>query len=624
VILHTILGKLFRIREDAHRRSLPKGADDGYDPDEKPFLDHLEDLRVMFMKIIVTLVLAMILCFVFRNDLLAAMRMPMVWAQIGNPDALAILIDRDKYEEMGPRFEDGDMVFLESGFIGTWRKEDREAQVTWVELAEGNTVMVRSDVIAGEYIPQEPKEKPAKVVKDDPAKQEGEEKKAPKAEKVVKDEAPEAEVTDKVPNPEAPPQSGTDPGTELAVESDGETKTPEVATEPVEVAEGSHVAPAGIKPELTKEEKAAARKKAKAEKFAREQAELQQKMQKLGVSVDRLLIFETFTPYEALVLSLKLAFFAGVVMAFPLLVWYVAQFVLPGLKQAEKKVVFPSLAVGFLLFLVGATFAYRIGLPFALRFLAEFTLDAGIKPGWRIGYYIKFVTQVILVFGLCFELPVVVMAMVKMELLTFRTMRDSRSYAIVALLCIAAIFTPPDPMTLMLLGGPLILLYEICIWLAWFMERTQLKKEAAEERARSQRLAELGPADEMSEDEKRDAAAEDIARYEAGGDSHDDPHHDPDHDENGNYIGPEHDPYHDDTWDHDHHEDDPHHYSGAAGMVDINHATVEELQQLPGIGRTLAERIVEGRPYYSEEELEYHANLPQSVIRLIIDRIYYG
>ncbi len=510
MILHTILGKLFRIREDAHQRRLPKGADDGFDPDEKPFLDHLEDLRVMFMKIIITLVVVMIGCFAFRNDILDAMRMPMVWAQVGNPDALSIIINRDKNKEKKsePRFQQDETVFLESGIVGKFKGgvED-DSNLATIEIADGLTVTVREQSIAGTY---------------------------------------------------------------------GES--------------------------LLKKDK----KKDKAEKLAS------------TFNYDQLLVMETFTPYEALVLTLKLAFFAGVVLAFPLLIWYVAEFVLPGLRQTEKKVIFPALAVGFFLFLVGAAFAYRVGLPFALRFLAEFTLDAGIKPGWRIGYYIKFVTQVILVFGLCFELPVAVMAMVKMELLTFRTMRDSRSYAIVILLCIAAIFTPPDPMTLLLLGGPLILLYEMCIWLAWFIERGKLREEAKLERERAERRAQAQAAspDEMTEEEKREAAADEIARYEAGGYA-DDPHHD----EQGNYIGSEHDPYHPEDWDHDHHGHDA---MGGMGIIDINHATLEELQQLPGVGPTLAERIIEGRPYYSEEELEYHAHLPESVIRLIVDRIYYG
>ena len=344
-----------------------------------------------------------------------------------------------------------------------------------------------------------------------------------------------------------------------------------------------------------------------------------------------LLIMEVFQPYEALVLTLKLAFFAGLVLAFPLIVWFVAQFVLPGLRQAEKKVIFPALFVGFFLFLIGAFFAFRVGLPMALDFLAGYTIDRNIEPGWRIGYYIKFVTQVTLVFGLAFELPVAVMCLVKLDLLTYRTMRDSRAYAIVLLMVLSAFLTPPDPMTLVLLAGPLILLYEMCIWLAYLLERKHLKAEAEEERRRAEERAKrmeeqaaLPEPSEMTEEEKREAAAEDIQRYEEG--VHDESYHDgqgdPYHDEHGNYIGSEHDPHHHEDYDHDYHGHDSMGMSG--GLVDINNASLEQLQQLPGVGPKLAERIMESRPFYTEDELEYHAHLPQSVIKLILDRIYFG
>jgi len=305
-------------------------------------------------------------------------------------------------------------------------------------------------------------------------------------------------------------------------------------------------------------------------------------------------------------------------VTFPFLTWFALEFVWPGLRQAEKRAMLPAVLVGFGLFLVGAAFAYRVGLPFALRFLSQWNYEHGMNPGWRIGYYMQFVTQVTLVFGLAFQLPVAVMVLVRLELLTYRSMR--------------AIITPPDPMTLMLLGGPLIILYEICIWLAWLLERKRRKQEAEEEKRRARERAELEerrsqlvaegklPAEGEEADEGGGGPGESPGGAGEGELAHEhDLYHEPVHDD---LYGHE-----DDHHDYDYHADhDWHHHHHGMGLelIDINHATMEELQKLPGIGPKLAQQIIEARPFYSEEELEYHAYLPPSVVKLILDRVTFS
>jgi sec-independent protein translocase protein TatC len=193
---------------------------------------------------------------------------------------------------------------------------------------------------------------------------------------------------------------------------------------------------------------------------------------------------QALAPTETFKLSIKLSLFAGVVIAFPLLFYFIAQFVFPGLTDKEKKLLWPSLATGFGLFLMGVLFAYRFVAVQALIFFHEFSQNLGVVDAWKIGEYVSFVTQLVLIFGLCFELPVVVMALVKLELLSHELMRRTRSYAIVVILVVAAIITPtPDAFVLSLLAGPLIILYEICIWLAWFLERRRPKEEQEEKPA---------------------------------------------------------------------------------------------------------------------------------------------
>jgi sec-independent protein translocase protein TatC len=155
-----------------------------------------------------------------------------------------------------------------------------------------------------------------------------------------------------------------------------------------------------------------------------------------------------FNPTEAFMLSIKLAFFAGIVVSFPLLLLFVLQFVLPGLHEKEKRAMWPAMAIGFGLFLIGVFFAYFAVLPRVLEFFHNYAAEMGIANEWRIGYYISFATQFTLIFGLAFELPVVVMTLVKIGILSYDTMKGTRSYAVLAIFVIAAVITPhrmPSP-----------------------------------------------------------------------------------------------------------------------------------------------------------------------------------
>lgn len=216
---------------------------------------------------------------------------------------------------------------------------------------------------------------------------------------------------------------------------------------------------------------------------------------KLGPDPDvgqrgNLKLMSALKPTETFMLSMKLSLFAGIVLAFPLLLLYILQFVLPGLHASEKRVLWPSMLVGFGLFLGGVLFAYYQVLPRALTFFYEWGGGLEISNDWRIGEYISFATQFTLLFGVAFELPVVVMVFVKLGLLTYETMSRTRSYAIVAIFVAAAVLTPtPDVMTLSLMALPMIVLYEICIWLAWFDRRKHRRAEEDEARERAERYA---------------------------------------------------------------------------------------------------------------------------------------
>lgn len=225
-------------------------------------------------------------------------------------------------------------------------------------------------------------------------------------------------------------------------------------------------------------------------------------------------------PTETFMLSMKLAFFAGIVVSFPFLLYFILQFVLPGLHNHERKILWPSMAVGFGLFLLGVLFAYFVVLPRALAFFFEWDQGLGVASDWRIGWYISFATQFTLLFGLSFELPVVIMALVKIGLLTYEMMARTRSYAVLTIVVLAAMITPTgDIITLSLMAVPMYILYEICILLAWLDHRKERAEEEEEEQKRLERLLDDGP----DPDGEPPAATEEGEEEDLGDDLSDEP-----------------------------------------------------------------------------------------------------
>src|SRR5213595_635952 len=175
---------------------------------------------------------------------------------------------------------------------------------------------------------------------------------------------------------------------------------------------------------------------------------------------------------DSIVVSFHLAFYAGIVISFPLLLFFTAEFVLPALTAMEKKILFPAIGVSFALFLTGVVVCYFWLLPKTILFFFHDTQSLGWAPTWTVQQYYSFVTRFIMGFGLAFELPVVVLALVRFGLVTYKFMARTRPYAIVLIFILGSIITPtPDILTLMAMGMPMCLLYESCIWIAWGMER---------------------------------------------------------------------------------------------------------------------------------------------------------
>jgi sec-independent protein translocase protein TatC len=181
---------------------------------------------------------------------------------------------------------------------------------------------------------------------------------------------------------------------------------------------------------------------------------------------------QVFGVMDSLLISLRLAFYAGIVITFPLLLFFLAQFVLPALTLKEKKFLIPGILIGFALFSIGVCASYFLVLPRTLEFCYNDarSLDWTLRP--PANYYFSFVTNMTLALGLAFELPVVVLALNYLGFLSVALMRRTRIYAIPLLFVLAAVIAPtPDPFTLFAFAVPLCLLYEGCIWAAWLFER---------------------------------------------------------------------------------------------------------------------------------------------------------
>ncbi len=165
------------------------------------------------------------------------------------------------------------------------------------------------------------------------------------------------------------------------------------------------------------------------------------------------------------VIKLEIALILGIILSLPVILYQLWAFIAPGLLPKEKKYIWPIIFFAMLSFLIGASFAYFIIIPYALEFflgLAPSTVSNNIA----IDFYMGFILRLILVFGIVFELPILSVVLAKLGLISPQFLRKYRRHAIVTIFIIGAILTPPDPTTQVFLAIPLVILYEVTIWMA--------------------------------------------------------------------------------------------------------------------------------------------------------------
>jgi sec-independent protein translocase protein TatC len=195
--------------------------------------------------------------------------------------------------------------------------------------------------------------------------------------------------------------------------------------------------------------------------------------------------FISTQPLEVFFGKVKLAGFGAIVLAFPVVASQLYRFIAPGLYKRERKAFLPFLIASPVLFLLGAALVYFVMLPFVLWFSLNQQI-LGTAPGDvtvellpKLSDYMSLVTTLVLAFGLCFQLPVVVTLLGLAGLVNARMLRSGWRYAVVGVFLVAAIVTPPDPISMLSLALPICLLYGASIWCVQVIEWRRAKEDAA-------------------------------------------------------------------------------------------------------------------------------------------------
>ncbi len=180
-------------------------------------------------------------------------------------------------------------------------------------------------------------------------------------------------------------------------------------------------------------------------------------------------------PHEAFFTYMKVAFIAGVIISVPVILWQIWLFIAPGLYQNEKRYMMPVIFFSGFCFLAGALFGYFVVFPAGFKFFASFASEY-IQPMMRTSEYLSFANKILFAFGLAFELPVFAFFLAKLGILSSDFLRRKRKHAVVLVFIAAAVFAPsPDVISQLLMAGPLLVLYEISIWVVHFFASTPFK-----------------------------------------------------------------------------------------------------------------------------------------------------
>lgn len=198
------------------------------------------------------------------------------------------------------------------------------------------------------------------------------------------------------------------------------------------------------------------------------------------ISIAPAIKFVFIAPAELLLSYVKIAVIGGFVIAAPFLILQTWLFVSPGLKKNEKRTIAVSLFAGGIFFIVGVVFSYVVILPIMLQFFMGFKIEE-IEEMISFSNYLSFVLTSLLSFGVVFELPIIMVILTKFNILKVKFLKTNRKYFILAIFVIAAILTPPDVITQVLLAAPMLLLFEVGVIFCTIVEKSKKKENQDDE-----------------------------------------------------------------------------------------------------------------------------------------------
>jgi len=203
---------------------------------------------------------------------------------------------------------------------------------------------------------------------------------------------------------------------------------------------------------------------------------------RVAVGVDAPIELIYTAPQEFFFTQVKLALFGAIFIAFPVIASQLYMFVAPGLYRAERKAFLPFLVATPILFLLGAALVYFVAMPLAMTFFLSMqqTGDVQILLTAKVSEYLSLIMMLILGFGICFQLPVLLTLLARAGLVTSDQLKHYRRHAILGVFVAAAILTPPDPVSQIALALPTLLLYEISIFAVKMAEKKRAAADAAE------------------------------------------------------------------------------------------------------------------------------------------------
>lgn len=181
--------------------------------------------------------------------------------------------------------------------------------------------------------------------------------------------------------------------------------------------------------------------------------------------------------------QLQVALFAAIIVSFPVIAWQAYAFIAPGLYRRERGAVAPFLIAAPVMFALGCAFVFYFMMPWALEFaLRQEVRDGPVQVRYlpKVDEYLGLVMALVLAFGLCFQLPVVLSLLARVGMIRASHLAHGRRYALVGIAVVAAVVTPPDPFSMTLMIAPMYALYEVSILIVWLMDRARAKREAAE------------------------------------------------------------------------------------------------------------------------------------------------